>query len=422
MLPRPASYLAMDVLPYWQRLSHKLPQAFALHLQGIEWARGEHQMFMGLGVALLFLSGLGTLALRPCMARDLPAKSMLIALGVLVLATLSIKGHSAYAALALVPGFNAIRAVTRIITVLMFPVSVIAVLGIRGLSEQVAVGGFGKAAVAACISITAYEISQLPLAAMTFVPSEAQRRVDAIVAEATSARGALEAPILAYHGDDLVYTQLDAMFAAQQLGWPTVNGYSGNFPPGTTGTTNCVWMTRQLGNFDVWQRTRGAYGAMLPELLPRLVFIGWPECRPKVLPSFSVGSPPSIDLPKAVVVSPGATERRNDRLAFTVNIYNGGNELIPATSSASIRISWRFVDELDFNHAPGFELSEDIGIDIPPQSAAEAPVITAKLPVRPGLYRLQVTLMAVGIYWFQDKGMHVLTFPERFAVNAGEKL
>jgi hypothetical protein len=374
-------------------------------------------MFMGVGVALLFLSGIVTLILRPHIARGLPVRAMFLALTALVLVTLIIEGHSLYAVLAYLPGFNTIRAVSRISVVLMFPVAMVAILGLRGLAEEVRPAILGKIAVLICGLVVAYEI--VTLARPVFSARDAQRRVDAVIAAAQRARGGIERPILAAPAQDSI-NNIDTELSAQQLGWPTVNGYSGFVPPGASGKPDCTYAIRYyLQGYEHWRKLHD-FGDSPPiaQLFQRIVFIGWPDCRARTFPaSFSVGRPPSNELPKMIFVTAGEVQRRGNLLAFTVHIHNASDELIPATSVAPIRVSWRFASD-GGSRIPmdqGWNTREDLVGDIAPGSE-QSQVVTCEVPRQPGHYRLEVSLVAEGLYWFHDRGMSILTFSDAIAV------
>ncbi|SDR39567.1 hypothetical protein SAMN05444161_3471 [Rhizobiales bacterium GAS191] len=410
MLPRPGSYLVMDLLSYWYGPSHML--------SGVLPMRPEHQMFMGVGVALLFLAGIVTLVVRPRAARNLPAGAMLLALAVLVLATLSIHGHSFYAVLVHVPGLNAIRAVTRIIVVLMFPVAMIAVVGLRGLAEEVRPIALGRLAALICGLAALYEVAMA--GRLMFSADAAQRRVDAVIAEARRLQGGVEQPILALVGQDGEMTHLDGELAAQELGWPTVNGYSGSVPPGSYGQPNCNYAIRHFGAFDFWRKEHKLDGSpSISQLLRRTVFVGWPDCRGVGILdntiSVSIGHPPSNGLPEKVILTSGELQRREDLIAFTVHIRNASDELMPMISAAPIRVAWRFVPDDERVVGQGWSKGEALLGDIAP-GAEQSLVITDELPRQAGSYRLQVSLVANGLYWFHDKGMRILTIPEPVAV------
>jgi hypothetical protein len=147
------------------------------------------------------------------------------------------------------------------------------------------------------------------------------------------------------------------------------------------------------------------------------VFVGWPDCRALISTddriAYSFGQPPSNELPGKVVLAAGELQRRDRFIAFTVHIRNGSDELIPAISAAPIGVSWRFMadDAKAVPADPGWTTRETLVADIAP-GAEQSLVITDALPPGPGSYRLEVTLLAKGRYWFHDRGMRILTFPD----------
>ena len=88
--------------------------------------------------------------------------------------------------------------------------------------------------------------------------------------------------------------------------------------------------------------------------------------------------------------------------------------MIPATSPAPIRISWRFVRDGGSDN-PGWNTREDLAGDIAP-GTEQILVLTDEVPRQPGHYRLQVSLVSEALYWFHDKGMRILTFSDAIAV------
>lgn len=274
MLPRPSSYLMMDDLPYWHRLT--------LWLQDVPM-RWEHQMFVGLGALGLFAAGIWRLRFgQSCAEERSLNKAMLGALVVILVLTLNAGGAfgyyskiSLYSLLAQLPGFNAIRAVTRIIVVLMFPVAQIAGGGVTLLLYEAR-----PRAVCAClglmlIALAAYEVGAIVKPAFSIAAAE--KRVDLLAWQAKARANAVARPILVMpqplkQGDPPAVTQLDAMLAAQRLGWPTVNGYSGNTVPGASDVPNCGMAARQYRAFDAWEHARNKIPQA--DLLRRTIYAG----------------------------------------------------------------------------------------------------------------------------------------------------
>lgn len=270
MLPRPESYLLMDPLPYWSRITAELGNSIPM--------RGEHNMFMGLGVLGLSLAGLVALGRAPNAAVGIiPGRAMLAAGIALALLMTVFGGFSLYRIVALAAGFNAIRAATRFVLVLMFPVAVVAAIGLRFLIGGLKLRGLRISAALLLTLLSAYEIGAI--AKPVFSASEADRRAEALAAEARSRAVGTSAPILAViePGETWYVVQLDAMMAALRLGWPTVNGYSGNFVPGWTDIPNptCDMAKREFAAFETWRRIHNLGPDVdAADLLSRTISIG----------------------------------------------------------------------------------------------------------------------------------------------------
>jgi hypothetical protein len=91
-----------------------------------------------------------------------------------------------------------------------------------------------------------------------------------------------ENPILAvaYTGKDSDYmSELDVMLVAQELGWPTLNGYSGNFPQGYELATHCEQIPNQIRKYfkavNLPQEARLSYYL---KTMKRIVPIGFQDC------------------------------------------------------------------------------------------------------------------------------------------------
>jgi hypothetical protein len=274
MLPRPGSYFLMDPLPYWNQINAWIGASIPM--------RGEQNMFMGLGALGFCLAGIAGLVRGSEKAISImPARAMLAA-GIAIALLMTIFGSfSLYRIFALAAGFNAIRVGTRIILVLMFPVAVIAAVGLRALIDDFRPRAVGVSTALLLTLLTTYEI--YAIVKPMFSAAEANRRTEVIVAEARSRAAGIGPPILAViePGETWYVAQLDAMMAALRLGWPTVNGYSGNFVPGWTNIPNptCDMATRQFGTFATWRKIHDL-GPDLNEadLLHRTVSVGSPDC------------------------------------------------------------------------------------------------------------------------------------------------
>ena len=112
MLPRPGSYLLAGVSRLWPNLSGEL---------SVTRYVSEHQIFPGLSAII----PLAWFALsRQARSRHPLAAVLLVAFAILVIVTLDLGGHTLYRLIYALPGFSVLRAVTRIILVMMMPLAI----------------------------------------------------------------------------------------------------------------------------------------------------------------------------------------------------------------------------------------------------------------------------------------------------------
>ena len=413
MIPRPVSYLLMAKLPYWAPISAFLSQDIPV--------AHEHDLFMGFGALGFFLVGLLAVVRNSRAALGAtPARAMAIALLLVVLVTTFLaKDFTLYYPLAFLPGLNAIRAVTRIGLVLAFPAALIAAVGMQVLVDGSKPKMAGILIAALLVSLTGYEFVTT-LRSVSPI-QDSKRRVRAIVAAAQERASGVRSPILLVAdptGQDLA-VQLDAMLAAQKLGWPTINGYSGNSPPGETADADCALAARQLGEYQTWRTSRPGDDLVdeANALMVRVVFVG-ADCdsdplNRQVIPAPRLLEPTSEAVPANVTIEPGAIRRAGSDARFTVTIKNNSaDQWIPGRSSDPVSLSWRFVPVSGAaDPDEGWDPRERLPTDIAP-GGAFAMAATAAVPTKPGDYRLEVSLVADGLFWFHDEGMQPLRFEQ----------
>lgn len=226
MLPRINSYLypAGGSL-LWSWLS---PMGSSLP---VSW---EHQIFVGMLPLVAFIV-MPIFYLR-YRAEPLLTKGMIasIAIALLILLTLYY-GPSLYRLTLFLPGLRAIRAVTRIILLMLFPLSVVLGVVLTKLSEnRGALTRSSATFILSCIVLFAVVLDQNIKASSynTYSKVESQNRLK-IVERLVQKKGS-QSRVFAYMPDrssDPPYAiHLDAMLAAQNLNMASVNGYSGIFP------------------------------------------------------------------------------------------------------------------------------------------------------------------------------------------------
>jgi len=269
MVPRPGSYLLAGASRLWPNLSRFFPYPLV-------W---EHQIFPGLAAIIpLAWFGISKQARR----RYPLAAVMMTTLAILVTITLYVHGHSLYWFVYLIPGFNAIRAVTRIILVMMMPLAVL--FGLL-IDDLVARKGDFVAGRFAVIILCGFLVTECALVA----PDSTTRAAWQVRSAALAARlpkNLSEDTVLAVASPPLspttvekwVYTQIDAEVAAVMLNIRTLNGYSGNAPPGWKTMTAC----RDIGdNILTGRHFLADHGLPVPAIAPeKIVAVGFGLCDP----------------------------------------------------------------------------------------------------------------------------------------------
>ncbi len=228
MLPRIQSYFyPADGSVLWNGLSflgHGLPM------------HPEHRLFTGL-IPLLALMLMPVIYVRD-RANPLSRKGIVafIITVFLILLTLSVyEDFSLYRLVSKLPGLSAIRAVTRIMLLVLFPLAIMVGLVLHKISETQSLQKRPTIKIMLLLTILLVIFCDQSVSAagfMNYSKLESQRRlmkIEAFVKDKHSA-----AKVLAYmpakSSDPPYVVHLDAMMAAQNLNMATVNGYSGILP------------------------------------------------------------------------------------------------------------------------------------------------------------------------------------------------
>ena len=264
-LPRPESFLIADHSRIWSFLGtafSDIPR------------RDEQQLFLGGAVILLLLVGIPFLfSLRE---NKMPLLHLLAAL-ILGALTLNINGYSLYEVLYDLPGLSAIRAVTRLTLVLIWPVAVYSAWVTDTLLKRTGrYKNIGTLAVLAILALMAAESIHYDHASYSIV--EAEARLASLKQRIASPE--VEAPVLFLAGIpevDTWMTEIDAMLVARDLGWATFNGYSGNTPPDYEPAQTCKKLRRRI---QTYMEFRGITDDQFYfDLMNRSVVIGFDDCN-----------------------------------------------------------------------------------------------------------------------------------------------
>ena len=235
--------------------------------------RHEHQLFPGVAVCLLVL--IGVLGNKCASNRALVSGPSFVAMLLLGAFTLLLRGHSLYTLVWDLPGFNAIRAVTRVILVLMWPISILMAWVASELAEKKS--WVSQAMLYLVLALLVAESGLYHHS--TYAKVEAQGRVAELRAKLPEV---LPADPILYVGWDgqraSLVTEIDSMLLAQELGWPTVNGYSGNLPPSYGPPDSCSRLPARIASYmDFAGITDETYYV---GLMDRMVLIDFEDCDP----------------------------------------------------------------------------------------------------------------------------------------------
>lgn len=181
---------------------------------------GEHRVGVGFLTTVTWIAGLVLARKRPLL------RIVMITAGTIVLvSTTTPDGATLWKAVhAFVPGGKAIRAVARIGLLLLVPISI----GVAALVDSLADRKKTRAAGLLGILVVLEQGTDAPM-----FDKHVCRRDVAMLAERVPPSGCESVLFGPARADTPSYQhQLDGMFAAHRVDLPTVNGYSGNRPPG----------------------------------------------------------------------------------------------------------------------------------------------------------------------------------------------
>jgi hypothetical protein len=240
--------------------------------------RHEHQLFPGIVISILTATGLAT---RFNSKNKRAAWLYFWAAVMLVVVTLNFYGASIYWLLWNIPGINSIRAVTRIGLVLMWPLAFFAAWAMDGIIQQAQQNSRWLYAAALVLtgllmaeSVYFPQISYPKVEGLSHL-ERLKQRIPAILPKN---------PILsvAYTGNEPDYVaELDVMLTAQELGLPTLNGYSGNFPQGYNLALKCEQIPNQIKKyFKAVNMNKEKRLAYYLTTMKRIVPIGFQDCDP----------------------------------------------------------------------------------------------------------------------------------------------
>ena len=269
MLPQPESYFLADWSLIWGKLSASM--------QNIKYLRWEHQLFPGSAVIILILASLVWPAKSEY--RKL-ARLYLGATLMLIIATLNLHGYSYYPLVMMIPGVDSIRAVSRIVLVLMWPIAVFITSVLDSMLETTFSAKMKAANWFAYTLIILLVVESLAFSHSHFSKTVARNRLADI--KSMIPTEIPQEPILVLHINQEdwylgILDEIDAILAAQDLGWPTLNGYSGNYSEGYRSPGTCHNVSELI---QAYMRFAGIIDQQFhSRIISRTVPIGFNDCN-----------------------------------------------------------------------------------------------------------------------------------------------
>lgn len=335
-----------------------------------------------------------------------------------VISRMSVRGFNIYRTLTLLPGVGAIRAVTRIMLVLLFPLSV----SVCGLFEKIE-GAAGKKPGVFLLPLlfiavladqaAAPVLPDLENPTGSFRKSRAVARSDSVKNDLLALPELPEVFVYMPAGARSPFWEvhLDAMLAAQSLGIRTINGYSGVFPARYDISMNFgeLWALdrwiahsrrRWEGRERVYPQLKGG------DLFEGLVIIGTPRGErsepgfmeaPLPEDAFRAEITPKKDFIRGI-------PRGTSRFAVEVRNKSGVNwgSIGRRDGGYEFTLRWRWLSG-EGEPLTGFDSLKNIRYDIGPGKSREFNV-AVRLPEPRGEYILEFDLFQEQVARFGDMG------------------
>ena len=397
MIPRPTSYLVADrsTLTSW----------VGSWVSGIPM-RHEHQMFFGVGAAVIALAGC---ALSWRLEKNgVLVRVSAITLLALVLMTTMFGSHSFYHLILKVPGLSSVRAVSRVVLVMMLPLAILVAAAFEFLHQKWLCAAkprvFNRVALlsVAVILLTLETVMYKPYHSSIASWLERKAEVEKLLPAEIAHDAILY--LTQKQGEHFAYSEIDAMIVAQDRLLPTVNGYSGNAPKGYTSPDPCISAKKRINDFFL-QNPSSSLNRK--DLERRLLTVMMAPCPHE--PSISAGWVITGAAAENIQLTLNADqEAQAVRLILTIS--NLSNAPFSAVyGRGPVRLSWRFVP-LDQSGRrltePPWEARRDLSFVLEPD-ANHTESFIIQPPAKTGRYVLEATLVQEGVSWFHDLGMQI---------------
>lgn len=397
MIPRPSSYLIADrsLLTGW--LGQFVPQQLMRH---------ELQMFFGLGVCVL--AGVGIWQIWTTRSDNKIGLVAMISLFILIVMTLSVFGASFYRWMLYLPGVSSIRAVSRVVLIMLLPLGLLVAVCFDAALHKIRSTGVKWTVVAAITALLVvetifYQPYNTPLGAWIQRQHALKNLLPLVVSDDAIL---YVTSTLANRGNDI--TEVDGVILAQDLGKPTLNGYSGNVPPGYFRPDPCLDFKDRLRSYFEF----APKAAFNEDALFKRVLVISPEACPN-LPAVQTNKLIDSAFARQIHLSISGEIAQRTLLA-KVTIKNASDQALSSLSKRGpIRLSWRIVtldDSGQIKNQPDLSPRKDLFFTLEP-GMEQVESLLVEAPAQPGKYILQVSLVQEGVTWLHELGMQMAEWP-----------
>jgi hypothetical protein len=395
MLPRLSSYLLADnsILSSW----------IGAWVTDIPM-RWEHQLFFGIGVWCFALYGIWCIWYKK-LNYDL-GRMVSISLILLFLVTISIGGLSLYKGLFYIPGLGSIRAISRIVLVMLLPIAILVAVGIENLFLKISPSNIFQRVILAIFIIVLlsgevlfYKPNNTPILDW----HNRQKELHGYLPTTLPSGAVL---FVTQNSNEPFYlSELDGMILAQDLNLPTLNGYSGNEPPGYRLPNPCIsYVVRLLG----YAEFRNIPASFVDEMSKNVIQISPEPCQHSH--AETTHDLISNEIAKNINLQILGSVVEKQFIGYVVISNLTKHSFSTVSTKGPIRLSYRFVPirspSNDSSKQPGWDSRIDLYSTIAPNESYSEP-LSINLPTIPGKYLLEVSMVQEGIAWFHNLGMTV---------------
>jgi hypothetical protein len=198
--------------------------------------------------------------------------------------------------------------------------------------------------------------------------------------------------------------ELDAMILAQDVGIPTLNGYSGNFPPGYYVPTVCQSFN---GRLKAYGQFRNASVDFISAIHDRILTLSQAPCPSALEIEAGVIDP---ELARNLLVTISNVSIKDKSLVIETTIKNNSVKVFTTVNDKGpIRLSSRIYKSNLGNNSvaiPGWDSRLDLYFSLRPGESKIVEMPFEK-PTEGASYSVEVSLVQEGVVWLHDLGMPI---------------